>query len=103
MKRLADGPAVRPDRAASELLHDEANARVVAFHLLPGQEIPSHRSDSTVIVQVVAGRGTFSGDASEALLTPGDSAVFAPGEPHAIRALDSPLRFLAIITPRPGG
>ncbi|MEX0906812.1 MAG: cupin domain-containing protein [Gemmatimonadota bacterium] len=103
MRRLGLGPAVRQDRPASELVHDEANVRVVAFHLLPGQEIPPHRSDSTVLVQVVAGSGTFTGDGSELELSAGDSAVFAPGELHAIRAPAVPLRFVAIITPRPGG
>ena len=103
MNELSGGPAARQDRAASELLHDEASLRVVAFHLLPGQEIPSHRSASTVFVHVVAGRGTFTGEATAAVLTAGESAVFAPLESHAIGATDSPLRFIAIITPRPGG
>lgn len=102
MKRLSIGPAARPDRAASELVHDDPDVRVVAFHLQPGQEIKSHRSKSTVLVQVTAGRGRFIGEECAEELATGESAVFAPGEPHAIEALDEPLRFLAVITPGPG-
>jgi len=103
VKTLGAGPASRADRPASELLHDEANVRVVAFHLLPGQRIAPHNSPSTVLVQVVSGSGRFHGAEDDALLTAGQSAVYAPGEMHAIDAIDEPLRFLAIITPRPGG
>lgn len=103
MKLLSCGPAPRQDRAASELLHDEPSARVVAFHLDRGQEVREHTSESTVLVQVVSGRGTFTGDARELQLGAGDSVVYAPGEPHGMRAVDEPLRFIVIITPRPGG
>ena len=96
-------PAPRAERPATHLLHDEPNARVVAFHLTEGQEVPSHRSDSTVLVQVTEGEGLFRGADSEARLGVGQAAVFAPGEPHSIQTLGGPLRFLAILTPRPGG
>jgi quercetin dioxygenase-like cupin family protein len=85
------------------LLHDEANLRVVAFRLLPGQEIPPHRSPSTVAVQVAEGSGTFKGEDGEAVLRAGETAVYAPNELHAIIAGTEPLRFLAFIAPRPGG
>ena len=103
MKVLGAGPSSRADRPASELLHDEANVRIVCFHMLPGQSIAPHRSDSTVVVEVVSGGGIFHGADSEALLVAGQSAVFAPGELHAIDARSEPLRFLALIAPRPGG
>jgi quercetin dioxygenase-like cupin family protein len=103
MKVLMRGPAARADRPASELLHDEANSRIVAFHLLPGQRVPPHQSESTVVALVLAGSGRFQGADSAAVLAVGQCAVFAPGEMHAIDAGDEALRFLAIIAPRPGG
>ena len=103
MKVIDSGPALRVDRYASALVHDEPNARIVAFHLAPGQSVPPHTSDSTVLVQVVEGRGTFSGADGTAELAAGQSAVYAPGELHGIDAPDVALRFLAVITPRPGG
>jgi quercetin dioxygenase-like cupin family protein len=96
-------PAARDDRPSTQLQHDEANARVVAFHLQPGQTVPAHRSDSTVVIQVITGNGTFRGADGEAHLGPGATMVFAPGEDHAIEANGESLHFLAVITPRPGG
>ena len=103
MRVLAPPPAQAPaHKYATALLHDEPNARVVAFRLEPGQQVPVHTSDSTVLVHVVAGEGTFSGaDGAPVLLRAGQSAVYAPAEPHGMAAGDDGLSFLAVITPRP--
>lgn len=103
MKVLGAGPGGRPDRPASELQHDEANVRVVCYHLQAGQSVPPHRADGTVIVEVLSGSGVFRGEASEATLAAGQGAVYAPGEVHAIEAAAGPLRFRVLIAPRPGG
>jgi quercetin dioxygenase-like cupin family protein len=91
----------RPDRVVSQLLHDTRDIRVVAFNLQPGQQVKPHRSASTVLVQVIEGEGEFSGGDGAARLTAGDAAVYDRDELHGIRALDTRLRFTAIITPRP--
>src|SRR5680860_237592 len=97
-----EGPAPRTDRPATQLVHDEPNARVVCFNVQPGQAVPPHTSESTVVVQVLEGDGIFRGEDGEARLAPGQSAVYAPGELHSMEpAGDGNLRFLAIITPRP--
>ena len=96
-----EAPPARPDRYASALLHDEPNARIVAFHLLPGQAVPPHHSPSTVVVQVLEGEGIFRGESGEAVLSPGQTAVYAPGETHSMEPREGALRFLVIITPRP--
>lgn len=102
MKRLDAPPAQAPaHKYASTLLHDEPSVRVVAFRLEPGQQVPPHHSPSTVMVTVIAGAGRFSGDGQVELLGAGESAVYAPGESHAIQAVDQALTFLAVITPRP--
>lgn len=101
MNVLPAGPAARADRAASELIHDHADARIVAFHLQPGQKVAPHRSMSTVTVHVTAGSGVFRGEEAEATLTVGQAAVFAPGEMHAVDAGNTTLRFIAIIAPGP--
>ncbi|HEX7243350.1 MAG TPA: AraC family ligand binding domain-containing protein [Longimicrobiaceae bacterium] len=91
----------REDRPATAVAHDEENARVVTFDLLPGQRVPPHRNASTVIVSVVAGSGTFRGADGAALLRAGEMAVYAPGEEHSIEAGEGPLSFVAVIAPRP--
>ena len=94
-------PAARPDRPATQLLHDEESVRIVSFHLLAHQEVAPHRSGSTVVVQVIEGEGIFRGGDDEAHLLTGGTAVFAAGETHSMKPVGGPLRFLAIITPRP--
>lgn len=103
MNVLAAGPAARSERPASTVLHDHPHARIAGFHLLPGQQVPPHASESTVIVHVVSGSGTFRGADGEARLAAGESVVYEPGETHSMEAGVETLRFLAIITPRPGG
>lgn len=95
-------PPARADRPATRVLHDEPNLRVIAFHLKPGQTVPPHHSASTVLVHVVTGSGRFTGADAEAMLRPGESAVYRPGETHSIEALAEPLVFHAVIAPRPG-
>jgi quercetin dioxygenase-like cupin family protein len=76
--------------------------RVIAFHLQPGQSVPPHRNDSTVLVQVVEGTGVFRGEDGQATLRAGMAAVYSPGELHSMEPLAGPLRFHAFITPSPG-
>lgn len=95
-------PPARPERPSTRVLHDEPNLRVIAFHLLAGQAVPPHGNASTVLVQVISGTGRFSGEDGEATLHAGESAVYRPGETHAIAAPDGPLVFHAVIAPRPG-
>lgn len=99
----AQPPPPREDRHATALLHDEERVRLVAFHLAPGQVVMPHSSPSSVLLIVVSGTGTFRGGNGEALLGPGQVAIFEPGEEHAIEAGATPLHFLAAIAPRPGG
>lgn len=99
----AEPPPAREDRHATALLHDEASMRLVAFHLAAGQVVPPHSTPSSVTLIVVTGTGTFRGDDDEALLGPGQVAIFEPGEDHAIEAGAEPLHFVAVIAPRPGG
>ncbi len=102
MKILTDDkPEAGRDRYATRIVHQDTNARVVAFRLLPGQVVPEHRSGSTVILQVVEGQGVFSGDGKEIKLGPGGTIAYAPDEAHAIHAGAGELHFLAIITPAP--
>ena len=101
MKELRGFPELRADRHATALMHDEANSRVVFFALGPGQSVPVHSSASTVVVTVVEGSGTFIGGEEKSKLLAGQSAVYAPNEPHGMTADKYGLRFVAVISPSP--
>jgi quercetin dioxygenase-like cupin family protein len=102
MKQLEGFAQPRSDRHATALLFDSAECRLVAFTLGAGQVVPAHRSPSTVLVSVVAGAGVFHGERGEMTLQSGDSASYDPNELHGMTAGENGLRFLAVITPRPG-
>jgi quercetin dioxygenase-like cupin family protein len=95
--------AVSPERPATALLYDDPDARLVVFRLAPGQVVPVHTSTSTVLLQVLEGRGMIGVGGNEAECAPGDVVTFTPEEPHGMRAVgDDTLLLLATITPRPG-
>jgi quercetin dioxygenase-like cupin family protein len=98
--------AVNPSKPATATLHDTADLRLLVFRFSPGQEVPPHRSVSTVMLTVLEGTGTLSGDPDvtpkEIVCNPGDVVVYAPDELHGMRATHGPLLLLAAITPRPG-
>lgn len=91
----------RPDRPATTLLHDSANARVVIFRIEPGQEVPVHTSGSTVLLVILSGTGTVAGDGAERRVGPGDIVAYEPAEPHGMRAGGEQLVIAAVIAPRP--
>lgn len=101
MKLLIDNGRRASERYATQLLHDEPNARAVLYDLAAGQTVPPHDSPSTVLVQVLAGSGTVRGESGEAPVAAGGTVVYAPGETHSMSAGDEGLRFLAVITPAP--
>lgn len=103
MKQLSGRAApFRAERPSTQLLHDTEDLRVIAFALEPGQEVKPHRSTSTVLLQVIEGEGEFSGANGMMRVSAGDAVAYDRGELHGIRANAGRLRFLAIVTPRPG-
>lgn len=94
--------ALRLDQAATAIVHDSRESRLVVFRLEPGQVVAPHRSTSSVQLTVLEGRGRLSGESNEESCGIGDVVVYAPQELHGMRAIDRQLLLLATITPRPG-
>jgi quercetin dioxygenase-like cupin family protein len=96
----------RPDRPATAVIHDSADARMLVFHLAPGQRVEPHRNSSTVQLIVLDGAGFVSGEddgkPTEQACIAGEVIVYAPNELHGMRADEQELVILATITPRPG-
>ena len=94
------------DRAATAILHDSDDARVVVFRIDPGQTVPLHTSDSSVMLAVVQGPGFISGSVNgamtETVVSAGAVITYEPGELHGMRAGTSKLVVVATIAPRPG-
>lgn len=90
----------RPGHPASAILHNSADARVIVFHLQPGEAVPVHTSPATVLLEVLEGTCTLSGADGEATCTAGTLVVYDPDEPHGMRADHGvPAVLLATIAP----
>ena len=94
--------AANPNRPATAIVHDSADARLVVFRLSPGQSVAPHRNASSVTLTVSSGSGLTSGTEGERAVTTGDVVTYEPNELHGMRATNDELVLLATITPRPG-
>ena len=97
----ASARPAHPDRPAMEVLHDSDDVRLLVFRIAPGQAVPVHRSPSSVVLQVLSGSGLVQHAEGEVPVSPGAVLVYAPGEPHGMRAAGEELTLLAAIAPRP--
>lgn len=86
------------DPYAEPLFVDESG-RILRFTLKPGQSVQEHTApNSPVYIVVLKGIGLFSGgDNQEQRFGPGALLIFDTGEPHAIRAEDEELVFVAFL------
>lgn len=101
---LHDNIIYRDDDPYAEPLFVDPLGRILRFALKPGQEVREHDAPhSPVYIIVLEGTGLFSGgDGQEEPFGPGTLLILETGEPHAIRAQDEDLVFLAILHGVPG-
>jgi len=57
-------------------------------HLVEGDEIPSHKSDKSVVVVIYKGKVDFKGENGNQIIIPGDIITMDPNEIHALKALE---------------
>jgi quercetin dioxygenase-like cupin family protein len=86
---------------------ESAEAVIVAWHVDPGQRIPSHRHPHGQDTwTVLSGRGLYVVDeqGSTRAITAGDVAVAATGLIHGVFNDGSePLRFISVVSPGAAG
>ena len=71
-----------------EHLVDENNLQITHLKIKSGEEIPSHKSDKSVIVVIYKGKVDFSGENNKEIIIPGDIIVMNPNEIHSLRAIE---------------
>lgn len=81
----------------SRVLHQDDRLRLVLFAFDAGQELTEHRSGSAAVVQVVSGRLKFSASGEKSDLKPGAWLYMAPGEEHALEAVEPTLMLLTLL------
>lgn len=106
MEAARGAVSFNPDKAATAVVLDTPDVRLVVFRLQPGQEVSAHRNASTVLLTVLAGSGILTGEdhgaPCERACSAGDVMAYAPSELHAMRASEGEFVLLATIAPRPG-
>ncbi|RUM28859.1 MAG: cupin domain-containing protein [Aquifex sp.] len=90
------------EKPVSEVVYEDANAKVVRFYLKGGQEIKPHKSSSSVYITVLKGKLNFflGKDNSEVEVRAGGTVFYEPDELHGFKALEDSV-VEAVITPKP--
>jgi len=99
--KLAEHIRYSPERMVMETIHSCQDMRVLMINLAPGQMLPPHTSSSSVILQVVSGRGEILTGGDWVPVEPGTVRFFPPQESHGIRATEEPVTVMATLAPRP--
>lgn len=89
-----------PTRPATAALHDVPAVRLVVFRIEPGQEVAPHTNPGTVLLTVLSGSGTISGENETHAVGAGSVVAYSPGELHSMRAGEEPFCVLATIIHR---
>ena len=71
-----------------EHLIDEDRLQVTHLQIKSGEEIPSHKSDKTVIVVIYKGKVDFTGEDGKDIILPGDIIRMDPNEIHSLKAIE---------------
>ncbi len=94
---LADEVDVPRNGTLSRVLHQDDRMRLVLFAFDEGQELTEHRSASAAVVQVVSGRLKFTSGDEFHDLRPGGWLQMAPGEDHALEAIEPTVMLLTLL------
>ena len=96
---LNDNWVFNDNGSHAESLFVDKNSRILRFTLKPGQSVQEHTApNSPVYLMILQGIGLFSGrESQEQPFGPGTLLIFDTDEPHAIRAEDEELVFVAFL------
>ena len=71
-----------------EHLVDENNLQITHLQIKKCDEIPSHKSDKSVVVVIYKGKVDFKGENGNQIIIPGDIITMDPNEIHSLKALE---------------
>lgn len=71
-----------------EHLLDEDKLQITHLQIKKGEEIPSHKSDKSVVVVIYKGKVDFVGEKGNEIIVPSDIISMKPNEMHALKAID---------------
>ena len=71
-----------------EHLLDEDKLQIIHLQIKQGEEIPSHKSDKSVVVVIYKGKVDFTGENGNEIIVPGNIITMEPNEMHALKAIE---------------
>jgi quercetin dioxygenase-like cupin family protein len=94
---IADQLPIPNHATTSRAVIDNTVTRVVMFAFDAGEQLTEHTAAPPVVVQLIRGRLRFEVADGSHELDPGDVVYLAPGEPHALEAIEPSLLSLVLI------
>ena len=67
---------------------DEDNLQITHLQIRKGEEIPSHKSDKSVVLVFYKGKVDFKEEKGKQIIIPGDIITMDPNEIHVLKALE---------------
>lgn len=102
-ERMIDRALLEKHGRTSRTLVKEGPLRLAIVALAAGGELPRHRAEGPVTIQLLEGAVVFEALGRTYSLGVGDSLVFAPGVPHSARSAGGGLFLLTVVhTPSAG-
>jgi quercetin dioxygenase-like cupin family protein len=102
-ERLIDRTLLVKHGRTSRTLVKEGPLRLAIVALAAGGDLPQHRTEGPVTIQLLEGAVVFEALGHTYSLSVGDSLVFAPGVAHSARSVSGGLFLLTVVhTPSAG-
>ena len=96
-ERIIDRDLVARHGRSARTLVKEGPLRLTILGIAAGGDLPAHRTDGPVSIQVVEGEVTFSAAGKEYPLSTGDVLVFAANVEHSARSRTGGVFLLTVV------
>lgn len=92
--RAEPGEGQRGHRQVALYKHDQAT--VALFRFEKGGELPEHKTEGTVLIQVLGGEIEVRVEGRMETLNNGQMLAVSPGTPHSVLAMESSVMLLTV-------
>lgn len=94
---LAEEVMTQPGQIVSKTLAQNRHVSITLFAFSKDEEIGTHESNGDALVQVLEGTGQFTVDATEYVLSAGESLVMPANKPHSVYAKEDFKMLLTVV------
>ena len=99
VKALANEVTISEGQIVSKTLAQNPYVSLTLFGFSKGEEISTHKSEGDAMVLILDGKGKFTIDNKEYILSKGESIVMPAGKPHAVYGEENFKMMLTVVFP----